>query len=105
MPMADFIYIKHPDIQALGGPVTREALTEVFEDKGWLEASDEEVREHTYGLLFRAERAANLTEEDVDAVKRRADLDKLALDRGVDPTKFDNMTQLAGAIKSTTTKE
>ncbi len=100
--MADFIYIKHPDVQSLGGPITRGALTEVFADKGWLEASDEEVREYQHGLLFRANRSANLTAEDVDVIKRRADLDELALDRGVDPTQYDNMTTLADAIKSTT---
>lgn len=112
--MPEFVYIKHPDVQTLGGPVSKEALTEIYAANGWSEATAEEVRQHEHALLFRQERAAALTAEevetvltteDVDAVKKRADLDQLALDRGVDPTLHKDMSSLADAIKSTLTKE
>lgn len=99
--MADeFIYIKHPDIEVLGGPVARAALS-LYEQRGWAEATPEEVELHEEGQLQRAAEAEALTPEAVDSVRKRADLDTLALDKGIDPTQHDNMDSLREAIKAT----
>jgi hypothetical protein len=99
--MADeFIYIKHPEIEVLGGPVTRAAL-HLYEQRGWEEATAEEVAAHEEGKLQRQAEIEALTPEAVDSVRKRADLESLALDKGVDPNQHDNKTSLAGAIKAT----
>jgi hypothetical protein len=113
--MPDFVYIKHPDVATLGGPVTRSALNDVYSDKGWSEATVDEVRQHEYNQAFRVNQASalttdqvdeivadvELTTDEVDAVSKRGELDKLALLRGVDPTEHPNMQSLAAAIKAT----
>lgn len=40
----EFVYIKHADTDALGGPVTREALDTIHAHKGWSEAKPEEAK-------------------------------------------------------------
>lgn len=101
----EFVYIKHPDVGTLGGPVTKQALDEIYSKDGWTEANAEEIRNHEYGIVQRQEVAATITEADIDAVRKRADLDQIALDRGVDPTVYDNMQSLAAAVKSTLNTE
>jgi hypothetical protein len=39
----EMIHIKHPNVKAFGGPVTRHALDEVWRHKGWEAASADEV--------------------------------------------------------------
>jgi hypothetical protein len=99
--MADeFIYIKHPDIAVLGGPVARSSLS-MHEQRGWVEATAEEVALHEEGKLQRQAEIQALTPDAVDSIRKRADLDALAVDIGIDPTQHDNMTSLADAIKAT----
>jgi len=99
--MADeFIYIKHPEIDVLGGPVSREALS-LYEQRGWAEATVEEVKSHEEGKLQRQAELDALTADGVDAIRKRADLDALAIDKGIDPTNHSNMESLADAIKAT----
>lgn len=96
----EFIYIKHPDVEVLGGPVARVSLP-MYEQKGWAEATAEEVEAHVEGKLQRQAQIDALTPDAVDAVRKRTDLDDLALGRGLDPTQHDNMASLADAIKAT----
>lgn len=96
----EFIYIKHSEIEVLGGPVTRASLP-LYEQRGWEEATPEEVATHEEGLLQRKAEADALTPDAVDAVRKRADLDALAIEKGIDPTQHDNMASLAEAIKAT----
>ncbi len=49
----EFIYIHHPDIAVLGGPVTREALEVLYTDKGWSEATPDQVEAHEIALGIR----------------------------------------------------
>lgn len=39
----ELVYIKHPQVKALGGPVTRESIDYLWSRKGWTEASPKEV--------------------------------------------------------------
>lgn len=39
----ELIHIKHASVKGFGGPVTRQALDEVWSAKGWTEASTDEV--------------------------------------------------------------
>jgi len=94
------VFIKHPDIDALGGPVPESAFTSLWEGRGWSLATDDEVADHLADAKERTERVATLTAEDVDGITRRADLDQLALDSGVDPTQHSNMDSLRDAIKT-----
>ncbi len=98
--MDEFIYIKHPEIEVLGGPVTRASLP-LYEQRGWAEASAEEVKTHEDGKLQREAELEALTPDAVDAVRKRVDLDEMALGKGIDPTQYDNMASLAEAIKAT----
>jgi hypothetical protein len=99
--MADeFIHIKHPEVDVLGGPVARSSL-HLYEQRGWAEATPEEVKLHEEGLLQREAELEALTPDVVDGVRKRADLDALAIDKGVDPTLHDNMESLRDAIKAT----
>lgn len=96
----EFIYIKHPEVDVLGGPVSRAALS-LYEQRGWAEATPEEVENHEAGKLQRQAEVEALTPEAVDAIRKRVDLDALAIDVGIDPTQYENMASLADAIKST----
>lgn len=98
--MDEFIYIKHPDIKVLGGPVSRASLP-LHEQRGWAEATPEEATAHEEGKLQREVEIEALTPDAVDAVRKRADLDALAIDKGVDPTQHDTMASLADAVKAT----
>lgn len=114
-----FVYIKHDDVATLGGPVTKQALDEIYSKNDWRAATEEEVREHEYNLAFRIRRSETLTPEDVDAVageaetltaedvdaaaakRKRDELDQIALDRGIDPTEYPTPQALAEAVKAT----
>ncbi len=39
----ELVYIVHPKVEAIGGPVTRQALDDVHSAKGWKEASAAQV--------------------------------------------------------------
>lgn len=39
----ELIHIKHPQVKTLGGPVTRQALDEVFSHNGWTAATEADV--------------------------------------------------------------
>ena len=39
----EFVYIKHPKVNAVGGPVTRQAFEEVHKAKGWTLAKADDV--------------------------------------------------------------
>ena len=41
----EFVYIKHKDVDGVGGPVTRQAYEEVHKPKGWTLAKQDEVPE------------------------------------------------------------
>jgi len=99
--MAEMVYIVHDDIDALGGPVSRKALEVAHAPKGWREATDDEVERYQNRKREAEAKSQALTAEEVDAVRKRADLDELALLRGVDPTLHDNMESLRDAVKAT----
>lgn len=101
--MTEFVHIKHPDIKTLGGPVAVQAFTKIYQPKGWEIASTEEVQAHEEGILLVQEKAEALTTEEVDKIRTRAELDELALARGIDPTQdeYKTMADLAAGIKST----
>lgn len=40
---AEMVYIKHPNVKALGGPVRRDALDSLWSRKGWILASKQDV--------------------------------------------------------------
>jgi hypothetical protein len=82
----EFIYIKHPEIDVLGGPVARSALP-TFEARGWAEATPEEVKLHEEGKRQQEAELEALTPDAVDAVRKRADLDTLAIGKGVRPSR------------------
>lgn len=42
-PSHEFIHITHPDVDAVGGPVTREAFENDHKPKGWKEAAAADV--------------------------------------------------------------
>jgi hypothetical protein len=46
MPSKELVYIVHPDVDALGGPVPRYAFDEVWEPKGWKIAGDEDIERY-----------------------------------------------------------
>lgn len=95
-----FVYIKHPEIDVLGGPVSVEALP-LYEQRGWEQASPEDVTAHEEGRYERLSRSQSVTPEEVNSVRKRAELDSLALDRGIDPTQHENMDSLKEAITET----
>lgn len=101
MAPTDFVFIKHPEVKTLGGPVTRKALDEIYAHQGWKEATPEEVQAFETGIEQRQAVQENLTAEMVDAVRKRDELDQIALDRGVDPTQHSSMAELATAVKAT----
>lgn len=39
----EFVHIKHSEVKAFGGPVTRQAFEDVYRHKGWQVATPEEV--------------------------------------------------------------
>lgn len=96
----EFIYIKHPDVEVLGGPVSVAALPG-YQQRGWEQASPEDVAAHEEGVYERHARAEALTTEEVNSVRKRAELDALALDKGIDPTQHDNMDSLKEALNQT----
>ena len=97
----EFVHIKHPDVKTLGGPVTRAALEKIYAPKGWTEATAEDVEDHARGKAQVASTAAALTSESLDGIRKRADLDAIALERGIDPTAYENMDALRDAVRST----
>jgi hypothetical protein len=98
--MTTFVHIKHPDIAAIGGPVTQKAFDDLYEAKGWKVATAEEVQEYETGRTAKIEAAVGVTADDIDKMKR-SDLDGVALIRGVDPTGFSNLDDLRTAVKAT----
>jgi hypothetical protein len=98
--MPEFIHIKHPDIEALGGPVERSTLSH-WEKKGWVEATDDEAKAAAEAEAAAVETATNLTEASLNAIRKRDDLNEIALRRGIDPTSHDNMESLRDAVRST----
>jgi len=95
------VHIVHDGIEALGGPVTAKALERLWSKKGWRQATDAEVEKFRSAKQAIQEAAANLTVEDLAAVRKRSDLDALALERGIDPTQHDNMDSLRDAVAAT----
>jgi hypothetical protein len=47
----ELVYIVNPKVEAIGGPVTRQALDEVHSAKGWREASAQQVQAAEAGEL------------------------------------------------------
>jgi hypothetical protein len=109
----DFVYIKHPEVAILGGPVLRSALDVLYTGKGWVEATAEEVEAHVAALEGRTQRAETITPEEVDALTAEVidgtedgeALEDLARARGLDPTRFQDLEVLRDAIKMTITGE
>ncbi len=106
--MSEFVYIKHPDVTSLGGPVPRENM-DFYAAKGWEEATAQEVKdflgiedEEVVNEVANEDAAPDvLTAEDLEGIRKRADLDAIALERGIDPSEYDNMTALREAVSET----
>jgi hypothetical protein len=102
--MAEFVFIKKDDVETLGGPVTPQALREIYAPKGWREATPDEVRDFEYGVAQRQETQQGLTAAKIDEiVASGGSLTQIAYDRGVDASQFedDEQAELAAAIKAT----
>lgn len=62
----EFIYIRHPDVEKIGGPVSRKAFERTWKAKGWREVDPDALP------------------DDLDTMKV-SELEKLAAERGVSP--------------------
>lgn len=96
--MSDFVHMRHPDIEGIAGPVTREAFDLIHEAKGWTLVDEADVIAAADAEVIQAQDEA-LTVDDIDAIRKRDDLDALAIRVGVDPTESSNMDDLRQAIK------
>lgn len=85
-----FVYIKHPDVEGLGGPVPRHAL-EYWETKGWAEVDGAAVVTDEDGNARTIEVGDNLS---------RAELETLAGQVGVDPSQHKTKADLQVAIQT-----
>lgn len=75
--MADMVYMKHPEVEGLSEPTTREAFEKVWSRKGWYEA------EHVITITDETGRPQVV---EVDETSSKADLEDLAVAAGVDLT-------------------
>lgn len=87
--MAQFLYIKKEGIETLGGPVTREAFVQIYQPKGWQEATSEDVQAHVEMEAFVAQDVRSI---DLDTVDSKT-LHRVALAHGIDPTNADFTTK------------
>lgn len=80
--MADFVYMSHPDTEAIGGPVSRAAFDHLWSKKGWEEVEapvpDEEAQlDPQYDRNQEAARAAaaeKMAAQEAEAEERRQQL-------------------------------
>lgn len=62
----EFIYMRHPDVEKIGGPVSRKAFERTWKQKGWVEVDPDALP------------------DDLDKMPL-PDLERLASERGVNP--------------------
>lgn len=99
--MSEFVHMRHPDIpDVVAGPVAAESFDVIWQHKGWELVSEEEATAYANEQVIAQQTADAITPDDVDAIRKRADLDALAERRGIDPTEHDNMESLRDAIKA-----
>lgn len=55
----EFVHIKHADTEAIGGPVTREALDTIHSHKGWSEAKPDDTAPGTPPISSRTPTTTN----------------------------------------------
>lgn len=89
----DMIRIAHPDVDAIGGPVTRKAFDEVWSPKGWTEVDP----------LVAAANEATVIDEPVTDLNSltKEKLTALAHERGVSVDPSDSKQTLIDKLRAT----
>ena len=54
-PRPDQVYMRHPDVETISKPTTREAFEQVWKDKGWVQALPPVVDDHLSGVRLLSE--------------------------------------------------
>lgn len=83
------VFIKHPDVDSIGGPVPRHAFETVWRSKGWTEVPATAVA------------ASSILGRDVTDLNRlgRDDLDNVARNLGFDPSNAKTKDEVIGLIE------
>lgn len=90
----DMVYMKHPDVEGLSEPTTREAFEQVWSRKGWVEAANV--------ITIVNEESGRPEAVEVDESASKDQLEALAAAAGVDTSSAKTKADLVEALHPTT---
>lgn len=90
MAETEYLTMRHPDIDALAGPITRQAFDDVHRHKGWVEVDP---------AVALASEVLDAEVSDLDDLKKD-ELVKVARSHGLDPDRSLTKAELVENIRS-----
>src|SRR4051812_36070672 len=102
--MGKMVYITHPDVEGLGGPVPEEAWSAFWSQKGWKVADADAVAQHELDSTLalsedRTQIVVSTVPGGVDlSLSTRDELDALATSRGLNPSDYKTKADILTAL-------